>query len=80
MHNEKTLFIVTVSQEVDFSTFPLPPKGSRFLVDSTTYAFQENFILLSRYPEEESRLTAVTRPFSFIVLIYLNAKLNTVLY
>ena len=63
----KKCSVLFILQEVDFSTFPIVPFWSRLLVDLTTVAFQENFILLSRYPEEESRLTAVIRPFSFTV-------------
>lgn len=53
-------------QEVEFCTTP-HSRESRLLRDETTTAFQENYILLSQYPEEESRLTAVIRPFDYTV-------------
>ncbi len=37
------------------------------LMDFTSWALQEMLILLVPFPEEESRLTAVIRPFSLIV-------------
>ncbi len=48
---------------MDLYTF-VNPRKQRPLVDITNIAFQENYILLSQYPEEESRLTAVIRPFN----------------
>lgn len=51
---------------MDFSTIP-HAREARLLYDPTTIAWQENYILLSQYPKEESRLTAVIRPFDYIV-------------
>lgn len=51
---------------MDLSTFPIIA-AALSLLDFTTVATTEHFILLSPWPEEESRLTAVIRPFNFTV-------------
>ena len=43
------------------------------IVDFTGVSLQERFILMVSWPEEESRLTAVIRPFNLIV--YYNNKI-----
>lgn len=48
------------------STFPIIA-AALSLLDFTTVATAEHFILLSPWPEEESRLTDVIRPFNFTV-------------
>lgn len=69
------LLFLFLFQEVDFSTHPFIPKDARLLVDITTFVLQENYILLSPFPEEESRLSAVIRPFNSMVRIVIGLYL-----
>jgi len=58
---------------VDFSSYPTSRK-TRSLHDVTSVAYQENYRFLTPYPEEESRLTAVIRPFNFVVSLATSSK------
>ncbi len=57
-------------KNVDLCTFPIEPSVELWpLLDFTTLAFQDNYILVIPYPEAESRLTAVIRPFNLTVYV-----------
>ena len=44
------------------------------LMDFTTIALQERYVLLVPWPKEESRLTAVIRPFNLTVRTVIKKK------
>jgi len=55
---------------VDFSSLPMAlgvTNSNESVVGFTTIAFQETFQFLGPWPKEESRLTAVIRPYNFEV-------------
>ena len=54
-----------VVQQIDFVAFGVAPTLERYLMyDLTMPVIEQSYLLMAPYPEEESRLTAVTRPFS----------------
>ncbi len=58
-------------KEVDFSPVAFGAVSVKhwYLMDFTSWAVQEMHVLLVPFPEAESRLTAVIRPFNLIVLL-----------
>jgi len=69
---------------VDFSTAPIGTASIELwpLMDFTSLVFAEAYNIMSPWPEEESRLNAVVRPFNLAVFINMlntlsNKLLNT---
>ena len=57
-----------LNQEVDFSYLAIAPSLDLWrIMDFTSVSLQEMFVFLIPWPEEESRLTAVIRPFNLMV-------------
>jgi len=63
-------------QEVDFSTFPFGTASIQLwpIMDFTSLVTQEEYEFLVQWPEEESRLAAVVRPFYLSVLRLLRVE------
>jgi len=65
---------------VDFSTFPFGTASIQLwpMMDFTSLVTQEAYQFLTQWPEEESRLTAVIRPFNLsVILLLLRVYSNT---
>jgi len=56
---------------VDFSTAPIGTASIELwpIMDFTSLVFAEAYNMMSPWPEEESRLNAVIRPFNIAVFI-----------
>ncbi len=56
---------------MDFSTAPIGTASIELwpVMDFTSLVFAEAYSIMSPWPEEESRLNAVIRPFNLVVFI-----------
>lgn len=65
-------------QEIDMITMPMPMKWDQLSKVDYSYPNQfEEYTLMQKYPEEESRLSAILKPFSMTVSFERCFEINT---